>query len=136
MIYYQTEKVQLKFCKILLGVHKSAVYNAVRAELCIFPLAIFCLKSCVNYWLHVTELNDNNFVYNAYSDEISRDTGFGHKIKLFLEKINFSHVRTNQSTFSKAKLLHAVTVRLKDSYLLWFLTVLAVCVYTLVHLLC
>ena len=43
------EKVQLKFCKMLLGVHKSAVNNAVRAELGIFPLAIFALKSCVNY---------------------------------------------------------------------------------------
>ena len=101
----------------MLGVHKSAANNAVRAELGIFPLAIFCLKSCVNYWLHVIELNDNNMVYNAYSDEISRDTGFSHKIKLFREKINFSHVWTNQSTFSKAKLLHAVTVRLKDFYI-------------------
>ena len=111
------EKVQFKFCKIFLGVHKSVANNAVRAELGIFPLAIFCLKSCVNYCLHVIELNDNHLVYNAYSDEISRDTGFSHKIKLFLETINFSHVWTNQSTFSKAKLLHAVTVRLKDSYI-------------------
>ena len=39
------EKVQLMFCKMLLGVHKSAAYNAVRAELRIFPLAIYCLKS-------------------------------------------------------------------------------------------
>ena len=76
-----TEKVQLKFCKILLGVHKSAANNVVRAELGIFLLAIFCLKSCVNYWLHVIELNDNNLVYNAYNDEIGRDTGFSHKIK-------------------------------------------------------
>ena len=111
------EKVQLKFCKILLGVHNSAANNAVRAELGIFPLAIFCLKSSVNYWLHVIELNDNNLVYNAYSDEISRDTGFSHKLKLFLGKINFSHVWANQNTFSKAKLLHAVTARLKDSYI-------------------
>ena len=35
----QIEKVQLKFCKILFGVHKSAANNA---ELGIFPLAIFC----------------------------------------------------------------------------------------------
>ena len=54
------EKVQLKFCKILLGVHKSEANNAVRAELGIFSLAIFCLKSCVNFCLHVIELNDNN----------------------------------------------------------------------------
>ena len=112
-----TEKVQLNFCKSLLGVHTSAANNAVRAELGIFPLAVFCLKSCVNYWLHVIELSDNDLVYNAYSDEISRDTRFSHKIKLFLGKINFSHVWANQNTFSKAKLLHAVTVRLKNSYI-------------------
>ena len=38
-------------------------------------------------------------------------------VKLFLEKINFSHVWTNQCISSKAKLLHEVTVRLKDSYI-------------------
>ena len=75
------EKVQLKFFKILLGVHKSEANNAARTELGIFPLAIFCLKSCVNYWLHVKELNDNNLVYNVYSDEISRDTLQGLVIK-------------------------------------------------------
>ena len=32
-------------------------------------------------------MNDNNLVYNAYSDEFSRDAGFSHKIKLFLGKI-------------------------------------------------
>ena len=36
------EKVQLKFGKYLLGVHKSAANNAVRAELGIFPFAIYC----------------------------------------------------------------------------------------------
>ena len=100
------EKVQLKLCKILLGVHKSAANNAVRAELGIFPLAIFCLKSYVNYWLHVKELNDNNLVYNAYSDVIGHDTGFSHKIKLFLGKINFSNVWENQNTFSKVPSRH------------------------------
>ena len=67
--------------------------------------------------LHVIELNDNNLVYNACSDEISRDTGFSHNMKLFLGKIFFLHVWANQNTFSKAKLLHAVTARLKDSYI-------------------
>ena len=35
------EKVQLKFCKYLLRVHKSAANNAVRAELDIFPVEIY-----------------------------------------------------------------------------------------------
>ena len=49
---------------MLLGVHKSAVNNAVSAELGIFPHAIFGLKSCVNYWLHLIEMNDNTFGEN------------------------------------------------------------------------
>ena len=32
-------------------------------------------------------MSDINLVYNAYSDEFSRDTRFSHKIKLFLGKI-------------------------------------------------
>ena len=94
------------------GVHKSAANNAVRAELGIFPLAIFCLNSCVSYWLNVIELNDNNLVYNAYSDEISRDTGFSHKIKLFLEKIKFSHVWTNVYFMTVQKLLMGINLEL------------------------
>ena len=42
---------------------------------------------------------------------VSQDSGFHHNIKLLLEKINFSHVWANQGTFSKSKLLHAVTVK-------------------------
>ena len=109
------EKVQLKFCKMLLVVHKSAANNAVK-ELGIFPLVIFCLKSCLNYWLHILEMKDDNLINNAYRDVISCDSGFHHNMKLFLEKLNFSHVWANQSTFSKANLLHAVTTKLKDSY--------------------
>lgn len=111
------EKIQLKFCKILLGVHKSATSNAVRAELGIFPLGISCLKASVNFWLHVLELNNKKLVCYAYNDETSCDSGLGHNIKLLLEKINFSHIWENQGTFSKHKLLNAVTVRLKDSYI-------------------
>ena len=73
-------------------VHKPAANNAVRAEL--------------NYRLHILELNDAYLLNNAYLDVM----------KLFLKKLNFPHVWANQSTFSKAKLLHAVTVKLKDSY--------------------
>ena len=68
--------------------HKSATNNAVRAELGLFPLAIFCLKSCVNFWLHMLELN-SKLVFSAYRDSYSSDTGFSNKFQLFLDKINF-----------------------------------------------
>ena len=62
------------------------------------------------------EMNDNTLDYNAYKDVVSQDSGLYHNIKLLLEKINFSHVWASQGTFSKSKLLHAITVKLKDSY--------------------
>ncbi|MCU7801521.1 MAG: hypothetical protein KZQ70_15660 [gamma proteobacterium symbiont of Lucinoma myriamae] len=111
-----SEKVQLKFCKNLLGVHKSAVNNGVRAELGIFPLAVFCLKSSVNFWLHATQTENDKLVGKAYKDSCNIKKGFGNNFKIFLQKINFSHVWENQGTFSKTRLLHAVVIRLKDSY--------------------
>ena len=42
--------VQLKFCSMLLGVHKSAVNNAVRAELGLFLLCN-CLFEVVCHYL-------------------------------------------------------------------------------------
>ena len=90
------EKVQLMFCKMLLGVHKSTANNAVRAELGIFPLAIYCLKSCLNYWLKA-----DNLINNAFMDVISFDSGFHYAMKLFMEKLIFSHVWAKSKNFFK-----------------------------------
>ena len=64
------EKVQLNICKsYLLGVHKSAANNnAVRAELGIFPVAIYCLRSSVSFWLHIIQSKDNKLVKISYED--------------------------------------------------------------------
>ena len=59
-------------------------------------------------------------VYNAYKDVVCSETGFSHHVKLFRDKINFSHVGTNQGTFSKVKYLNAITTRLKDSYIVFW----------------
>ncbi|MCU7800554.1 MAG: reverse transcriptase family protein [gamma proteobacterium symbiont of Lucinoma myriamae] len=112
-----SEKIQLKFCKFLLGVHKSAVNNGVRAELGIFPLAISGLKYSLNFWLHITQANNNKIVRKAYNESIDVDKGFGKNVKVFLRKINFTHVWEHQSTFSKSRLLHAVSNYLKESYI-------------------
>ena len=77
------EKVQLKFCKILVGAQKLASSNAVRVEIGIFPLVIFCLKSCVIFWLCIINMNNSKLVYNAYKGVICSETGFTHHIKLF-----------------------------------------------------
>ena len=110
------EKVLLKFCKYLLGVHKSAANNAVRAELGIFPVAIYCLRTSASFWLHIIQSKDNKLVRISYEDTCNINKGFGSMFRNFLMKLNFSHAWENQGTFSKARLVNAITAKLKDSY--------------------
>ena len=63
-----TERIQLKFCKFVLGVHKSASNYAARAELGLFPTAIYSLRSCISFWLHIVESDNNKLVSKAYND--------------------------------------------------------------------
>ena len=74
---FGAEKVQLKFCKYLLGVHKSAANNADRAELGIFPVAIYCLRSSVSFWLHIIQSKDTKLVKISYEDTCNINEGLG-----------------------------------------------------------
>ena len=110
------EKNQLKLCKSLLGVHRSATNNAVRAELGMFPLAIFGLKQSVSFWLHVLHSSKNSLVYKAYTESINFHKGFGNNLKILLEYLNFNHVWQNQGTFSDKRLIYAIFSKLKTQY--------------------
>ena len=111
-----TERIQLKFCKFVLGVHKSASNYAARAELGLFPTAIYCLRSSISFWLHIVESDNNKLVSKAYNDSSQFIKGFGSNIKTVLNKLNFTHVWDNQGTFSKSRLINAITLKLKESY--------------------
>ena len=45
------EKIQLKFLKMLLGLHKTSRNIAVRSELGIYPIVITALPLMIKYWL-------------------------------------------------------------------------------------
>ena len=96
--------------------HKSAANNAVRAELGIFPVAIYCLRSSVSFWLHIIQSKDTKLVKISYEDTCNINKSFGNIFRTFLMKLNFLHVWENQGTFSKARLVNKITAKLKDSY--------------------
>ena len=54
------EKLHLKFCKFLLGVHKKSTNLAVQSELCRFPLHFDILKQILRFW-HRLENLDSSF---------------------------------------------------------------------------
>ena len=61
-------KIQMKYAKYMLGVHKSATNIAVFAELGLYPLLIAALKSSVIYWIHLLNSNCycNSLIFHAY----------------------------------------------------------------------
>ena len=117
MSYYNLKKIQVRFLKSVMGVHKYASNNAVRSEFGIFPLAVYGLKSSLSFWTHLVNLDQSTYAYQSYSDSLSYSKGFASKFKLFMSIIGFEHVWINRSTFSKNKLKYAVCNKLKELYI-------------------
>lgn len=107
-------KIQVKFAKSLLSVIKAAVNLAVLGELGMYPISIQALKSAVEYWLQNA---DNSLLQDDYTSNLQLSDGFASKIKILLNKLFFSHVWINQSTFSKRRLVFAVCKKLNENYL-------------------
>jgi hypothetical protein len=110
-------KVEIKFAKALLGVNKQAVNLAVLGELGMYPISIHAFKSAIEFWLHISE---DTLLYKAYEANRSLLDSFATRIKILLNKLHFSHVWDNQSTFSNKRLLHAIYKQLTKFFnMLW-----------------
>ena len=97
-------KVQIKFAKTLLGVNKQAVILAVLGELGMYPIYIHAFKSAIAFWLHILKSEDT-LLYKADETNRSLLDSFATKIKILLNKLHFSHVWDNQSTFSNKRFM-------------------------------
>lgn len=60
------EKLDLKFAKSLLGVHKKSSNAAVRGELARYPSIIFGMKLVVKNWFRVTNYGKDTLLHNTY----------------------------------------------------------------------
>ena len=63
-------KVQMKYAKYMLGVHKSATNIDVLAELGLYPLSIAALKSSVIYWIPLLNSKCNSLIFQAYRENM------------------------------------------------------------------
>ena len=63
------DKIFTRFSKFVLGVHSKASNFAVLSELGQYPLVLSPLVSCINFWLHIVQSNDNSLVYKAYREQ-------------------------------------------------------------------
>ena len=97
---FQQVKVQMKFCKNMLGLHKTASNMAVLGDLGVYPCSIDALKLAVGFWHHVVNSNSNSLIKNVYEHLQSSDW-YCAKIKMLFKKIDFNHVWGNQNSFSQ-----------------------------------
>jgi hypothetical protein len=88
------EKLNIKLCKYILGVHKFTSNNAVRGELGCHPLLINFWTHSIKYWLRLQALDPNDhMVKKSYidstfwaSDKTISWPSYVHKILFFLGK--------------------------------------------------
>ena len=85
-------KLQMKYAKYILDVHKSATNIAVLAELGLYPLSIAALKSSVIYWIHLLNSKCNRLIFQAYRENLKLNESLCNKLKQLFSIIGFSHI--------------------------------------------
>ena len=93
---YYIEKIQLNYCKLLLGVKSSANTSAVLGECGRLPLSIDLKCKCVKHWLKLQLMPHARYQKQAYMmlkrlEDIGRTTWAG-SIKLLSNTYGFGHV--------------------------------------------
>ena len=69
-LYHQTgfEKMHLRWCKHILGVHSKSSNNDVLSELGRYPLMIDIFVKQIKFWKRLTTVKDNSLLYDAYKE--------------------------------------------------------------------
>ncbi len=60
------EKLNLKYCKFILGVNSKASNAATRGELGRYPVIIYVIKQVIKNWLRMSEDKKNVILYDTY----------------------------------------------------------------------
>ena len=116
------EKLNIKFCKYLLGVNKKASNLAVRGELGRYPLYIDVVLSMIKYWIrfhdHKNKISDN-LLTEALKENYSMSEENQHCwltcIKTILYEIGMNDIYHNPAKCTK-KTIKDIQTRLKLRY--------------------
>ena len=63
----QIERIQLQFCKDILGVRSQTQNNFIYGELGRYPLKIICLVNVIRYWLKIVESPETKYIKATYN---------------------------------------------------------------------
>ena len=114
------ESVHIKFCKILLGVGKSATNSTCYGELGRFPLHVAAKLRCLKYWLSIVSPPKNfkitHLIYQEMIDS-SRKICFSQKVKDLLARNGLGYIwveENNNSCTRQANPFLVIKRRIED----------------------
>lgn len=120
------EKVHLKFCRYLLGVHRKSVNAAVRAELGRRPLLLELLSHSAKYWLQLCKASPESFAKKAYAEnlmliyptDISSQgrQNWASLLKNMLRNTSLQHVWDNQGSRHQHKIVKLFKKSMNNVY--------------------
>ena len=115
------DKIDLRFCKILLGVHRKSTNTAVRGELGRHPMSMHIMKLVLKYWMRIAKGNNNPILNACYLENVNlvnkNKPCFLTKIKdIVLNKLGFQEAWNNQGATQTNSLLRKICKRAKNIY--------------------
>ena len=117
------DKVHIKYCKYVLGVHSKACNLAVYSELGRVPLLMSAIINSINFWLHMIQSKRDSLINKAYSEQLHASNTKGTWVRFIenlLTDLGFSHVWHNQFTFNKTSLLTAIKQKLREKFIIFW----------------
>ena len=126
---WEFEKLNIKFCKYLIGVSKKSTNIAVISELGRFPLYITLIVSLLLFWHRAENAPDGSFLSSALKESVnlhdggtfswfSTIHGFCHKLNInikYSKTLKVSKFKLQMKTALKANFL-SYWHKVKDSY--------------------
>ncbi len=101
------EKLNLKYCKFILGVNRKASNAATRGELGRYPIIIFIIKQVIKNWLRISGDRNNILLYDTYLcslDLLAKNKpSYLSNLQVLCNKIGLRFAWENQGTSTCSK---------------------------------
>ena len=117
------EAIQVKFCKMLLGVSRKASNVACRSELGMFPLRSAAKLRVIKFWIKfMNRRNDAKLSHNVITDSLTDNThktSWTEKIKSLLNKLGLSYmwqqnIDEQMTKYQISKIMEMIKQRIED----------------------
>ena len=115
----QIEAVQLRYNKMLLGVHSKASNIASYAELGSYPLAVDIAVQIIKYWIHMMKADRNSLLHDCYMyqmQQVNSEKCWMLAVKHILCELGFEHIWYQQEVENQNQFIERLKGKIKTVY--------------------